>query len=199
MNEMMIDLETRDTIPSAIIQSIGAVVWKTVEKDFFGAGWRPMPGLDYEVVERYYRKPDTKEQEAEGRTQSIATMKWWAEQDIDAFNEAFSTHDRRPIEEVWRDLLLLAAAHGVTRFWASPCTFDFPILGDFQRMFGLNEIWSYNQMYDVRTVVLESNLSVKNHVPMRPIAGKAHMPVTDCEWQIDLLTAARQKLKRRVG
>jgi hypothetical protein len=169
MNEMMIDLETRDTIPSAIIQSIGAVVWKTVEKDFFVSGdIRPMPGLDYEVVERYYRKPDTKEQEAEGRTQSIATMKWWAEQDIDAFNEAFSTHDRRPIEEVWRDLLLLAAAHGVTRF----C---------------------------VRTVVLESNLSVKNHVPMRPIAGKAHMPVTDCEWQIDLLTAARQKLKRRVG
>lgn len=199
MIEMMIDLETKDVIPSAVILSIGAVCWRMVEKEFFISGdTKPMPGLDYEVVERFYRKPEIVEQETHGRTQSIDTMKWWSLQDKDAYDEAFLDHDRRPIEEVWRDLILMAAAYGVTRFWASPVTFDIPIVNDFARQFGLVPLWAYNQTYDVRTVVNEASYSANDHILTHEIAGKAHMPVTDCEWQIDLLTAARNKIKKRV-
>ena len=200
MNEMMIDLESRDTVPSAIVLSLGAVVWKSkmVEHQVPGGGTEDL--LDYEVVERLYRHPDTELQEADGRTSSIETMKWWAIQDRDAFNEAFiDSKLQGSVEEMFRDLILMAAAHGVTKFWASPVTFDIPMLNDLARMYGLVVPWSYNNCYDVRTVVNEANYSAKSHILLHEIAGKAHMPVTDCEWQIDLLTAARRKAKRRMG
>lgn len=196
MNEMMIDLETKNTIPSAVVLSLGAVVWTTKRERLNLHNWE----LDYEVIERLYRKPSILEQEADGRSTSTATMKWWALQDKDAFDEAFEREEFRiSVEELFRDLTLIAAAHGVTKFWASPNTFDFPIMDDLARMYGLTVPWSYNNCFDVRTVVNEASYSAKDHVPMKEIAGKAHMPVTDCEYQIDLLTAARVKIGRRMA
>lgn len=201
MNEMMIDLESKDTIPSAVVLSLGVVVWKSEMVGHYAPGMdQPELLLDYEVIERLYRKPSILEQEADGRSTSTATMKWWALQDRDAFDEAFEREEFRiSVEELFRDLILLAAAHGVTKFWASPNTFDFPIMDDLARMYGLTVPWSYNNCFDVRTVVNEASYSAKDHVPMKEIAGKPHMPVTDCEYQIDLLTAARVKIGRRMG
>ena len=195
MNEMMIDLETKDTIPSAVVLSLGAVVWKSemVEHDDHSR-------LDYEVVERLYRHPSVYTQEFDGRSSSAETLKWWALQDRDAFDEAFIDGKLQcPIDDMFRDLILMASAHGITKFWASPNTFDFPIMNDLARMYGLNVPWSYNNCFDVRTVVNEASYSAQSHVLTQEIAGKAHMPVTDCEYQIDLLTAARVKIGRRMG
>ncbi len=201
MNEMMIDLESKDTIPSAVVLSLGAVVWKSEMQMMYRSGdVASHEELSYEVVERLYRKPSILEQETDGRSTSTTTMKWWALQDRDAFDEAFEPEEFRiSVEELFRDLILMAAAHEVTKFWASPNVFDFPIMDDLARMYGLTVPWSYNNCFDVRTVVNEASYSASNHIPTKEIAGKAHMPVTDCEYQIDLLTAARVKLGRRMG
>ena len=45
----------------------------------------------------------------------------------------------------------------------------------------------------------EASYSAKDHVLSRKIPGKAHMPVYDCEVQIDELMAARNKVMRRMG
>ena len=88
---------------------------------------------------------------------------------------------------------------GVNAYWASPSTFDFPIWEDLCKMAGVKEPWHYRQVRDVRTVVSEASYSAASHVPGQPIVGKPHMPVTDCLWQIDLLTAARNKIGRRIA
>ena len=59
--------------------------------------------------------------------------------------------------------------------------------------------WSYRQKYDVRTAVREASYSAKDHVLTVPIDGVPHLPVYDCEMQIDLLTAARVKAGRRIS
>src|SRR3546814_2365974 len=82
MFEMMVDLETLDTKNSAVVLSIGAVVWETLVDD---AG-----SLDYSVVERFYRVLSIDEQLAAGRTVSESTLLWWMRQDPTARAEAFN-------------------------------------------------------------------------------------------------------------
>ena len=93
---------------------------------------------------------------------------------------------------------LTANDKGINAFWASPACFDFPIWEDLAMTFGNYVPWSYRQRYDVRTVVREARYSVKGH-DYSHLPGVPHTPVYDCEAQIDLLTAARNKLSRLVG
>lgn len=192
MYEMMIDLETLDTRPSAIVLSVGAVVWQTHTLD----GELGII-LTYDTVDRFLRKPSIEPQTMAMRTMSESTLLWWQRQDPTARAEAFDPV-RQDIETVFTDLMLFAKAYEVNRFWASPATFDFPIIEGLAENFGLGVPWSYRQKYDVRTVVLEANYSASDH-EAPGVRGIPHTPVFDCEWQIDLLTAARAKLGRRIG
>lgn len=196
MFEMMIDLETMDTEPSSVVLSIGAVIWET--------GQMPDDGpLQWQVGEHceFMRTLDIQAQLDRGRTISERTMLWWMQQDKDAQAEAFASV-RTPIHQVMQqfdDFALRAKGLGVNAFWASPSTFDFPIWEDLSKMAGVTEPWHYRQVRDVRTVVAEASYSANSHKPIVPIVGKPHMPVTDCLWQIDLLTAARNKIGRRIA
>ena len=191
MREMMIDLETLDTKTSAIVLSIGAVVWETVD---VGHG-----GLDWHVINRFYRILDIQSQADKKRTVSESTIIGWQRQEANARDEAFSAV-RQPVTGVLDDFRRFADMEdGVTVFWANPATFDFPIWEDLAMTFDNYVPWSYRQKYDVRTAVREASYSAKDHQPSRPIDGVPHLPVYDCEWQIDLLTAARVKAGRRIG
>jgi hypothetical protein len=198
MYEMMFDLETLDTKPSAVVLSVGAVIWETL----FNSDTNE---LSYRLTDRFMRVLNIKEQFVHGRTVSQPTLLWWMRQDRTAQQEAFNPI-RRPVEEVLTDLRVFADRYaepeignpGITAFWASPATFDFPIWDDLAMSFGTYVPWSYRQKYDVRTVVREANLSVSDHSDPT-LVGIAHTPVFDCERQISLLTAARQRLNRRTG
>jgi len=197
MYEMMIDLETLDTKPSAVVLSIGAVVWETFYSE--------TDGLTYEIKDRFLRVPVIQEQLDIGRTVSQSTLMWWQRQDSIAQQEAFNPV-RQSCARVCEELKMLAdkyqyPANGgepINAFWASPVAFDLPIWEDFAFRMGGNVPWRYNQRYDVRTVAREANLSAKDHEDPK-LVGIPHTPVYDCEWQISLLTAARQKLERRIG
>ncbi len=197
MYELMIDLETLDTKPSAVVLSVGAVVWETFYSE--------TEGLSYEIVERFMRVLNMEEQFSRGRTVSQSTFLWWQRQDPTARAEAFHPV-RQPVEAVFNDFHEFVNPYaesfvgdpGINAFWASPVAFDFPIWEDLAMTLSGHVPWKYNQRYDVRTVVREANLSVKDHEDSK-LVGTPHTPVYDCEWQISLLTAARQKLNRRTG
>lgn len=198
MYELMLDLETLDTKPSAIVLSVGAVVWET--KFNYGTGKQ-----EYEIKERFLRVLNIQEQADKHRTVSQDTILWWQRQDPTAREEAFnpvrqSCH--RTLRDL-RDFVDKCTNHPspdkkVNAFWASPATFDFPIWEDLAMTFSNLVPWTYRQKYDVRTVVREANLSARDHSDPK-LVGIPHTPVYDCEWQISLLTAARGKLGRRIG
>lgn len=195
MFEMMIDLETLDTKPSAVVLSIGAVVWETFHNEEGDLSWA--------LVERFMRVLNIQKQVDKHRTVSESTLLWWQHQHEDAKAEAFNPVRQSPLSVLieFRDFADKYADPemgdlGINAFWASPATFDFPIWEDFAMTFNNFVPWTYRQKYDVRTVVREASYSAKGHIWTG--LGVAHTPVYDCEWQIDLLTAARQKLGRRM-
>lgn len=190
MYECMIDLETMDTRPPAVVLSIGAVIFETLINE--------EGVLSYEIVDRFLRVPDLTPQFASLRTVSQDTLLWWQRQDPTARAEAFNPV-RQDIDTVMRDLHLFVRGYDpeINHFWASPATFDFPIIESFAETFGYDVPWSYNQKYDVRTVVNEASYSAKDH-DYRHLVGIAHTPVYDCEAQVDLLTAARNRIARRI-
>ena len=202
MLEMMIDLETLDTRSSAIVLSIGAVVWPSGMEDHYipDGTCRTRKVLGYEVIDRWMRVVRIDEQTNAGRTMSQSTLLWWQQQDPDARAEAFNPV-RLSSRATLQDFMMWTTGFNtkINRFWASPSTFDFPIMESFAETFGMDLPWSYRQKYDVRTVVNEANYSADDHILIRPIAGLAHTPVYDCERQIDLLTGARRKTNRRAS
>jgi hypothetical protein len=200
MYEMMFDLETLDTKTSAVVLSVGAVIWET--------GTDPEGKLQWQVKDRFLRILDMDEQLARGRTVSQHTLLWWLRQSANARDEAFSPV-RQPCVEVLNALMSFANGYsipailsetdpGITKFWASPDTFDFPIWDDLAMTFSSYVPWKYNQKRDVRTVVDEASMTASSHKD-NTLVGVPHAPVYDCEWQISLLTAARNKINRRIG
>lgn len=192
--EMMIDLETLDTKNSAVVLSIGAVVWGTV----------PFHGNVIPYVDRFYRVLEIDSQVSNGRTISQDTLLWWLQQDQTAKDEAFAPV-RCSVDRALKEFNEFANRYPdigcdypeVSAFWASPATFDFPIWEDLALTFHGFVPWTYRQKYDVRTVVREASYSAKDHEFEGH--GVPHTPVYDCEWQISILNAARVKLKRKMG
>lgn len=192
MIEMMFDLETLDVKSSALVLSVGAVTFEMFDT---GGG-----NLDYRIVDRFYRVLDMERQFRIPRTVSQSTLLWWMQQDADARAEAFAPV-RRNVGLVMDELQGFVDKDAITinKFWASPVSFDFGIWNSLADDMSHSTPWKYNQVYDVRTVLNEASYSAKDHEPTRKIEGKAHMPVYDCEWQIDELIAARNKIGRRIG
>jgi len=204
MYEMMFDLETLDTVPNAIVLSVGAVIFETYGGLEAGASHGTQPDkLAWNPIGRYYRRLNIQTQIDLGRSMSEATLLWWMQQDLTAREEALAPVTvRRDCWEIFHGLNEFfidpgSISHGpITRFWANPSTFDFPIWDSLAKDLGAPVPWRYNQFNDVRTVVQAANLSVKSHIAPE-VKGIPHMPIYDCEWQISLLTAAREKLRRR--
>ena len=190
MQEMMVDIETLDTRVGAVVLSIGAVIWRDEV--------RADGNLHYIIEDRFMRILDLDSQFAAMRSVSQSTLLWWMQQNAVARAEAFS-EEREPVASSLSEFHFWATSRdeAVSRFWASPATFDFPIIETLAEQFGVSVPWTYRQKRDVRTVVDEAKYSAKDHsIPPNLLGADAaeHTPVYDCEWQIDLLTAARNKL-----
>lgn len=186
--EMMFDLETLDVKSSAAVLSYGAVVWEQHVS--------PTQGISWHIVDKIQRVIRLDSQLARNRTVGESTLLWWMQQNRTAQDEAFSSN-RLPVMDCMHDLCAFATKWDTNAYWASPATFDFPIWESLAAEFHSAVPWTYRQKYDVRTVVREVGYSVDSHV-YKVGRGTAHTPVFDCEMQIDLLTAARVKLGRKM-
>lgn len=145
MNHIMLDLETLDTSPSAVVLSIGAVVfdpYTNVLGDHFYV----------EMTE------DIGSQQERGRTISGDTVRWWMQQDMLA-KRVFAVPPPDGVERISTLEALtrfgaFVAANGGrdVELWGNGADFDNVILGSLYDAFGLRKPWSYSRNRCYRTM-----------------------------------------------
>jgi hypothetical protein len=137
MPDVMFDLETLDTKPSAVIISLGAVKFDPRQK-----------GIDPNA-ERLSLRFEIDSQSAMGRTISDDTIAWWATQSKEAQEAAFGEVDRIPVLDavdqfhkfIWNS----------ERVW-SQGSFDVNIMEHLYTSIDKPYAWQYWQIRDSRTL-----------------------------------------------
>lgn len=175
--ELMFDLETLDTKPSAAVLSLGAVLF-----DRTGA-----------IHDRFYRALDLQAQFDAGRTVSQDTLLWWMAESAEARAEAFHPVRRMIPNALGEFLGWVKKQPGLTKHWCNGPAFDGVILESLARDFGCMVPWEYNQLRDQRTLVDAAGISIRDLHP--DITGVPHTPIYDCEFQVAVITACRNKMK----
>ena len=86
----MIDLETLDVLPTAVVLTIGGVKFD--------------PNSVKETTQHFYYRFNVDEQLSKGRTTSKSTLDWWSTQEQSVVDEALGDHDRTPVLSVLQKL-----------------------------------------------------------------------------------------------
>lgn len=128
---VMIDIETLDTQPTAIVLSLGAC------------------RFDYNVEELklsredvFYTTFNVDEQAQAGRTASWSTIKWWFKQSKEAF-QAVSGDDSPPFREALNDFAGWLQREPATAIWGNGSDFDNVILANLYRTAGMEPPWNF--------------------------------------------------------
>lgn len=142
---VMLDIETLDTQPTAVVGTIAAVAF-TEETACFG----------YQ-----YFNLDIAEQLAKNRTVGAGSLKWWIGQKRDVFKEAFFSDDgTRSVVEALHDfdawLQHISNIHAVKpsdiAVWGNGANFDPVILQDLCCDFGIDFPFRYTKVRCYRTL-----------------------------------------------
>lgn len=169
--DIMIDIETLDTKPTAVILSIAAVAFK------IESGQVCMEKFDY--VLNYQEQIDN------GRTTSIDTLLWWGAQSEEAKLLAFAGNV--PLHFVIREMTCYLLDYCVdnVRVWANSPSFDLVILKD---AYNQNVPWNFWNERDVRTLTSlfpNDEEKVENN----------HIAIDDCINQINQVCNSYAKIK----
>ena len=143
--DIMVDCETLDTAPSAVILSIGVVLFDP-KSDVLG---------DYITI-----KPDIDEQIKLGRTTSEDTLAWWEKQTTEAKEEAFGDSDRFPFHDCMKALHTFC--WNKSAVWSHGAAFDVVLLEDAFRMANMHAPWHFANVRDTRTLFALTKVSLKN-------------------------------------
>lgn len=185
---MMLDLETLDTRPTAIVLSFGAVVFR----DAGGAA---------EVIEHLKLRLQMTEQAAEGkRTFSEDTLRFWLNQDAAVRADAFGLGILERVHPIiaMKRVSRLFYKHNCEEIWSKGPHFDGVIWEDLCRSFHMQCPWNPRQHRDVRTLCEEAGLP-HNWKPAQVVfQGVPHDPVYDCLEQIHAICEARQLMRQRI-
>ena len=125
LDHFMIDIETYDVTPSAVILSIGA-------ERILGS-------------ETFYIEVDPNTQYE--RTASLATKEWWAKQGNPPIHGTTTLHEALTSLSNW--IKNLSAKPVI---WCKGTDFDTVILTHAYKSFGMETPWKYNNVRDCRTV-----------------------------------------------
>lgn len=154
MPHIMLDIETLDTTTTAVVLSIGAVVFDPFSRT---------------TGEEFYMEcTDLTEQQRLGRTISADTVKWWMKQSPEA-RELLTADPRPESAAVTRDVLTefkrFVHRNGDTKaeIWGNGADFDNIVLGSLFDTFMVRRPWSYNKNRCYRTMrkMLAPDLPVK--------------------------------------
>lgn len=132
---LMLDMETLAVSPNAVVLSLGAVHF-----DPYG------DLIDNEL----YFKIDLDDQDKLAREIDPNTLDWWAKQDPNIMEEAFSPNDRIPLLEAMERFHKFA--WGCEAFWSHGATFDLVIIEHIYRQLNKPLPWNYWQLRDTRTL-----------------------------------------------
>ena len=129
---VMIDLETLDTRPTAAVVQIGAVVDDT----------------RYNIISRLHVDVSVASNMSMGRTVSEGTVDWWRKTDPAMLDE-FQTYTT-PLDEAIQQLTDFIPPKA--RVWANAPTFDLAILRNIYDYLGWDAPWKYWQECCYRTI-----------------------------------------------
>ncbi len=132
--DIMLDLETLDTRPSAVILSIGAV-----EFDTDG----PIAGREF------YRVLTLSQQLVRGRTESAETIAWWSRQSDEA-RAVFTAPAVAPVVAL-QDFATFWS--GADYLWSNGANFDGVLLTSLYQSFDMGVPWKFWQERCYRTLV----------------------------------------------
>ena len=138
-SDVMIDLETLDTTPTATVLTIGAVKF-----DPFG------DTISKDPADNLYIKVDIDSCDKLGLTTSQSTIDWWSQQDPKAQDEAFSTEGRIPIHEAMNQLYKFC--WGAQRVWSHGSAFDIIICEHIFAKLSKAVPWNFWQVRCTRTL-----------------------------------------------
>ena len=132
---LMVDLETLATSPNAQILTIGAVTFNP---------------NGYEVYDEFYLRVDVDSCSTLDTYVDDSTIKWWADQDKAAQDEAFDPNNRVDIKEAMEKFYKFCM--GSSRFWSHGAAFDIVILEHYFRNLGKPYPWNFWDVRDTRTL-----------------------------------------------
>lgn len=172
-NNVMCDLETYDTAPSAIILSIGAVRFDT--------------NNCYQRIYLVCCAPNhLLDQTAHGRTTSKSTLEWWEKQSSEARAVLTDPNAISPEEALARFRAFLGFN---AKLWGNGSDFDNVLLGSMYHSYGQHIPWKYSSNRCFRTL---RNLVPNIPVPVRE--GTYHNALDDAVYQALWAQLALQRL-----
>ncbi len=128
---LMLDVETMDTAPTAVVLSVGLVLFNLYAPE--------MP------MEEHYWVLDTAEQDINGRTRSPETQKWWAEQSPEA--RTVLTAKGEPVRDVVAQLMSIIRSEEIGDIWANGSDFDCVVCADLVKRYGFGWPFWKNRCY----------------------------------------------------
>ena len=135
MNHLMIDIETLDTRPSAVVLSVAVLMFDPLSR---------------KQEEMFSANIDVGTQIAlEGRTMSIDTVKWWMQQGYDARVKAFASPVSVDLRDAQETLAGIIKRPDVEAIWANDPDFDCTILRD---LMGYDFKWPFYKHRSMRTI-----------------------------------------------
>lgn len=183
MHHLMLDIETLDIAPSAVILSVAAV--------FFD----PLTG---QLGEHYVGCIDPQKPQP-GRTLSAATVAWWAAQSDAA--RKFSFSGQLTLKKALTQLsqFIQLNADDTLKVWGNGKEFDCAILEHAYQQLALACPWSFWQTQDVRTVITLAETLGFNPKKSRPFEGSPHLPLDDARHQAAYVSDVFRALRLAPG
>ena len=166
MSDIMIDIETLGTGPDACILTIAAQCFNPLEKH------------DFSSYPSYYARIDIENQPDRNIQDDV--IRWWADQPIEAKDEAFNQDNRIFLRDSLQELGKMIWHSN--RFWANGPTFDANILEHAYKSYNMALPWKFHVVRDARTVY--------GLCPSLKKYPASHHALEDCRRQILLLWQA---------
>lgn len=182
LTDAMADIETLDTRPSAVVLSIGVVLFNRRDPSV------PMKELNLKFGTKEFRD----EQITVGRTVNKETVAWWKGQDADA-KQIFKQANVASMLDAL-DKLTTFLTKGNTTFlvWGNGAGFDNTILVSLYESFGQTAPWKFWNDRCFRTMKGEHG-----HIARPPaFQGVKHDAVDDARQQALYLQAIYQELQK---
>ncbi len=178
----MIDIETLDTASTAVILSIGAVIFD--------------PKGGYISPQKFYAVVDL-ESQLNKRTISASALKFWMTKELDEERQNIFSSINSTLGKVlnsldrWMYNFRLANDLKDTPVWSHGPSFDIAILEDAYKSVRFPIPWAYNAPRDTRTIFELAEFDFKNY----PREGKFHNALDDALHQARCVQLAWNKIK----
>jgi len=182
LTDAMVDIETLDTRPSAVVLSIGVVLFN-----------RRDPSVKMEELKLTFGLKEYRDAQIKvGRTVDKETVAWWKKQDADA-KLIFRQGNVPSVEKALGELSAFLTQYDTkVLVWGNGASFDNTILVSLYRSFGMEAPWKFWNNRCFRTFKGEHG-----HIARPPaFAGVKHDAVDDARQQALYLQAMYTELQK---